>query len=96
MQSPKLWVPASTHSSATGEAATRGGATTVLGSRSSPTASNSETSAGKSVAVAFTCSSSGSGVRHTTNSPVARTLRRLSLAPTEVKLSTGGSMPAME
>ena len=51
----------SSHSSATGEAATRGGFTRRLASRATPTASNSLMPRGKSVAVALICSKSGSG-----------------------------------
>lgn len=84
----------SRHSSATGEAATRGGATSSEGSRSMPTASNSSTSAGKSTALALICSRSGSGARLTTNSPVASMLRSESLRPTEVNWTIGGSVQA--
>ena len=93
-QSPTSTTRCNTHSSATGEAFTRGGATRRLGSRASPTASNSLVPAPKSVPVALTCSNSSSGVRQTTNSPVASMLRRLSLRPTEVNCTTGGVTPA--
>ena len=91
MQRPKDLVPSRTHSKAAGDAATRGGRTTTDGSRSTPHASNSLMPDGKSVAVALTCSRSSYVASETVNSPVASTLRRVSLRPTEVNCSTGGS-----
>ena len=91
VESPSSSVWCSRHSSATGDSATRGGATSALGSRSGPPRRNSLTPAGKSVAVALTCSNSGSVARQTTNSPVSRTLRSESLAPTLVNWIIGGS-----
>ena len=41
--------------------------------------------------VALTCSNSCSGARHTTNSPVASTLRSESFFPTLVNCTIGGS-----
>jgi hypothetical protein len=79
----ELRVACSVHSSATGEAMTRLALTLSAGSRSTPTASNSLTERGKSVPVALTCSNRCSGARFTTNSPVASTLSRESLRPTE-------------
>ncbi len=43
------------------------------------------------MAVALTCSNSGSGVRQTTNSRVRSTFRSESLRPTEVNCTIGGS-----
>lgn len=90
VESPSSRVVCSSHSIATGDSATRGTATVRLGSVVSPTAANSSTSGGKSVAVAFTRSNSGSAAKFTTNSPVASTLFRLSLRPTEVNCTIGG------
>jgi hypothetical protein len=59
-----------------------------------PTASNSLTERGKSVPVALTCSNRCSGARFTTNSPVASTLSRESLRPTEVNCTIGGETQA--
>lgn len=73
-----------------GERATRGAFTRALASRAIPTASNSLTPCGKSVAVLFTSSTSGSGARLTTNCPVASTLRSESLRPTDVNCTMGG------
>jgi hypothetical protein len=75
---------------ATGDSATRGTATVLLGSVCSPTAANSSTSGGKFVAVALICSKSGSVAKLTTNSRVASTLFRLSFRPTEVNCTIGG------
>jgi hypothetical protein len=82
------------HSSATGDSAIRGGATSFDGSRVTPVASISLSWGGKSVAVALIASSSGSGVRHTVNSPVATALRSESFSPTDVNCTTGGSVLA--
>src|SRR4051812_49475701 len=60
------------------------------GSVVTPIASNSDTSGGKFVPEAFTCSYSGSAAKFTTNSPVASTLFRLSFRPTEVNCTIGG------
>ena len=94
MQSPSGSVSCSTHSIATGACATRGGATRRLGSRAMPTWSNSLTCGGAFTLVALTASNSGSGVKLTTNSRVASTLRSESLRPTEVNCTIGGSVHA--
>ncbi len=58
VESPSSTVECSTHSRATGDSATRGGATFADGSGVSPTASNSLISGGKSVPVALICANS--------------------------------------
>jgi hypothetical protein len=92
--SPSRTVECSVHSTATGDSATRGTPTRSPGSSATPTSSASLTPCGKSVPVALTCSNSHSGVRLTVNSPVASTLSRLSLRPTEVNCTTGGDTHA--
>jgi hypothetical protein len=92
--SPSRTVACRTHSTATGDSATRGTPIRSLGSRWTPICSASLMSAGKSVPVALTCSNSASGARLTVNSPDASTLRSESLRPTEVNWTTGGSTQA--
>ncbi|GAA1705194.1 hypothetical protein GCM10009745_60930 [Kribbella yunnanensis] len=55
-----------------------------------PIASNSDTSGGKFVPDAFTCSNNPSAAKFTTNSPVASTLFKLSFRPTDVNCTIGG------
>jgi hypothetical protein len=76
-------------------AATRGGRDLALGSRSRPDGVELRDVGREVGGVALTCSSSGSGDRQTTNSPVASTLRRLSLDADAGELHDGGSTPAM-
>ena len=56
--------------------------------------SSSLTECGKSVPVALTCSNRCSGAKFTTNSPVASTLSREFLRPTDVNCTIGGETQA--
>src|SRR5699024_3946897 len=95
VESPRGRVECSVHSSAEGEEATLGGRTKVLCSRRIPSSSNSPISGGYGVPLALTRSWSDSGARFTTNSPVASTLTRESLRPTDVNCTIGGSTQEM-
>ena len=86
--------PVTRHSKAIGAPATRGGRTERLGSRPMPARSNSLWPRGNGVAESFIADSIASVPMHSTNSPVARALARVSLCPTEVKHTVGGSTPA--
>lgn len=83
------------HSSTAWEAATLGGRTLLLASRSIPAVPNSLTDRGKSMAVALIRCRSGSEEKLTTNSPVSSTFRNESLRPMEVNWTIGGSVLAM-
>jgi hypothetical protein len=78
------------HSSAAGLAATRGGETSRLGALAMPASSNSSTSGPTLAEVAFIASARASLTRLNTNSPVSRTLARLSPSFSEEKPMIGG------
>jgi hypothetical protein len=78
------------HSSDTGESATRGGLTDRLGSIVMPSCAGSLSWAANAAEELLTASISGPCARLTTNSPVVRTLRNVSLRPTEVNCTIGG------
>ena len=90
VESPSSLTLCSVHSSDTGESATRGGLTTLLGSIVMPRCAGSLSSKANAAEVLFTASSSGPWARLTTNSPVACTLRSVSLLPTDVNCTIGG------
>lgn len=83
------------HSSATGLHAMRGGRILTEGAVSSPASASSSTSGPKSMAVTFIRSATSSDTRLTTNCPVSRMLRAVSLGPPArppiPRHTTGGS-----
>ena len=78
------------HSSAAGEAATRGAFTTRQGAVASPAASNSLTPSGKESEEMFIASNKGRVQRLKTNSPVAMAFAALCFMLSLVKASMGG------
>ena len=86
VSSRTIWV--TTHSNATGLAATRGGETMREGAASMPAAANSSPSIAADVA--FIASASGRVARFQTNSPVASAFATESFHPIEEKPISGG------
>jgi hypothetical protein len=94
VESPSSLVLCTVHSMATGDAATRGGRTVVLGSMAMSSAAASLCSGSNRAAELLTSCSRGAGARLMTNSPVARTLRKVSFLPTEENCTIGGRAQA--
>ena len=81
------------HSSAHGEAATRGGATIRDGAVSRPACSNSDAPRGSVAEVAFICSRSSHVGRFHTNSPASPANAAESFIPPLENISIGGRSP---